>query len=142
MYSQKTRYFAVISLMIAAVFAFSFTAAARGGDGTGPDGRGPKTGRAAGYCAGYSVPGYQNTAVPRLGLGRSTSRGGGRGNRNIYTATGLTRWQRESAATSTDTVHPALSKEQQLETLKKQADYLKNELEKISGQIEEIESKD
>jgi hypothetical protein len=28
------------------------------GDGTGPLGFGPMTGRAAGYCAGYPVPGY------------------------------------------------------------------------------------
>ena len=31
-----------------------------GGDGTGPLGLGPMTGRAAGYCAGYPVPGYMN----------------------------------------------------------------------------------
>ena len=30
------------------------------GDGTGPAGMGPMTGRAAGYCAGYPVPGYMN----------------------------------------------------------------------------------
>ncbi|MBN1675178.1 MAG: DUF5320 domain-containing protein [Kiritimatiellae bacterium] len=30
------------------------------GDGTGPAGMGPMTGRAAGYCAGYSVPGFMN----------------------------------------------------------------------------------
>jgi len=30
------------------------------GDGTGPMGLGPMTGRAAGYCAGYPVPGYMN----------------------------------------------------------------------------------
>lgn len=30
------------------------------GDGTGPWGFGPGTGRAAGYCAGYPVPGYAN----------------------------------------------------------------------------------
>ena len=28
------------------------------GDGTGPGGMGPMTGRAAGYCAGYPVPGF------------------------------------------------------------------------------------
>jgi len=36
------------------------------GDGTGPQGFGPMTGRAAGYCAGYPVPGYMN---PIHGLG-------------------------------------------------------------------------
>ncbi len=30
------------------------------GDGTGPFGLGPMTGRAAGYCAGYPMPGYAN----------------------------------------------------------------------------------
>ncbi len=39
------------------------------GDGTGPAGMGPMTGRAAGYCAGYPVPGYMNPYGGRLGLG-------------------------------------------------------------------------
>lgn len=34
-----------------------------GGDGTGPVGRGPMTGRAAGYCAGYPAPGFANPSV-------------------------------------------------------------------------------
>ena len=46
------------------------------GDKTGPDGAGPMTGRAAGYCAGYSVPGYSN---PTIGYGRGRGRGHGRG---------------------------------------------------------------
>jgi len=33
------------------------------GDGTGPLGFGPMTGRAAGYCAGYPIPGYMNPAA-------------------------------------------------------------------------------
>ncbi|MBT4482390.1 MAG: DUF5320 domain-containing protein, partial [Candidatus Latescibacteria bacterium] len=52
---------------------------ARWGDGTGPAGLGPMTGRGAGYCAGYSVPGYQNTTVPRRGYGNASFRGCGRG---------------------------------------------------------------
>lgn len=38
------------------------------GDGTGPAGMGPMTGRAAGYCAGFPVPGYVNSAGGRVGL--------------------------------------------------------------------------
>jgi hypothetical protein len=38
-----------------------------GGDGTGPQGLGPMTGRAAGYCAGYQEAGYANP-VPRGGF--------------------------------------------------------------------------
>jgi len=59
------------------------------GDGTGPRGLGPMTGRAAGYCAGYGVPGYANPLVGRrLGLG------GGHGWRHMYYATGLPGWLR------------------------------------------------
>ncbi|OPX32826.1 MAG: hypothetical protein B1H40_01530 [Candidatus Latescibacteria bacterium 4484_181] len=39
------------------------------GNGTGPMGLGPMTGRAAGYCAGYPVPGFMNPYGGRLGLG-------------------------------------------------------------------------
>jgi len=38
------------------------------GDGTGPAGAGPMTGRAAGYCAGFPVPGYMNPVVGRAGF--------------------------------------------------------------------------
>ena len=52
-----------------------------GGDGTGPMGLGPMTGRAAGYCAGYPVPGYMNPIPGRgyWGWGRGLGRGWGRG---------------------------------------------------------------
>jgi len=41
-----------------------------GGDRMGPAGMGPMTGRMAGYCAGYSVPGYMNLmAGPALRAG-------------------------------------------------------------------------
>ena len=49
------------------------------GDKTGPTGQGSMTGRAAGYCAGYSVPGYMNpTDGYERGLGRGCGRGWGR----------------------------------------------------------------
>jgi hypothetical protein len=48
------------------------------GDRTGPMGIGPMTGRGAGYCAGYPVPGYANPLVPGRG-GRGGGRGWGRG---------------------------------------------------------------
>ena len=38
------------------------------GDGTGPAGLGPMTGRAAGFCAGYPVPGFMNPIVGRAGF--------------------------------------------------------------------------
>jgi len=38
------------------------------GDGTGPAGMGQMTGRAAGFCAGYPVPGYMNPIAGGVGL--------------------------------------------------------------------------
>lgn len=46
-----------------------------GGDGTGPWGLGPRTGRVLGYCAGYNVPGWYT----HPGFGRGVSFGRGRG---------------------------------------------------------------
>ena len=49
------------------------------GDGTGPNGDGPMTGRGAGYCTGSNVPGSLNP-LQRLGLGlgrRRAPRNGG-----------------------------------------------------------------
>jgi hypothetical protein len=59
------------------------------GDGTGPAGLGPMTGRAAGYCAGSPMPGYMNPMAARgWGMGRGWGRG--RAWRNMFYATGLT----------------------------------------------------
>jgi hypothetical protein len=44
------------------------------GDRTGPSGLGPRTGRAAGYCAGYPIPGFMN---PEPGFGRGLGFGRG-----------------------------------------------------------------
>jgi len=126
-----------------------------GGDGTGPAGMGPMTGRAAGYCAGYPVPGYINPVGGRgfWGWGRGRGRGGGRGWRNQFYATGLTGWQRAAtgypafgggvpaAAPYPDTFAPTISSEQQLDALKGQAEYFQDALEGIRKRIEELEAK-
>ena len=49
------------------------------GDGTGPGGLGPMTGRGAGFCAGYSTPGYMNPYGGRPGMGRGMGYGRGMG---------------------------------------------------------------
>jgi len=54
------------------------------GNGSGPLGMGPRTGRGAGYCAGFAAPGFANPGGYR-GLGC----GWGRGYRNMYCRTGL-----------------------------------------------------
>jgi len=45
------------------------------GDGTGPSGQGPRTGRGMGYCAGYPTPGFMNPGLG--GRGRGLGRGMG-----------------------------------------------------------------
>jgi hypothetical protein len=52
------------------------------GDGTGPWGEGPKTGKQFGYCAGYPEPGYiipgrRGGSGRGMGLGRGFGRGRG-----------------------------------------------------------------
>ena len=124
-----------------------------GGDGTGPAGMGPMTGRAAGYCAGYPVPGYMNPVGGRGFWGWGRGRGGGRGWRNWFYATGLTGWQRAAmgnpafgfvpAATPYPAAPfaPTMSNEQQLDALKGQAEYLEDALDGIRKRIEELHAK-
>jgi hypothetical protein len=102
------------------------------GDRTGPWGAGPMTGRRMGYCAGYAVPGYANPG-PGLGLGAGY-RGGGRGWRHMYYATGLPGWARLGYGFPTP---PA--PEQELSALKAQAGWLQNQLDAINRRIEELE---
>ena len=61
-----------------------------GGDRTGPMGRGPMTGRAAGLCAGYSNQRY-STPEYGQGFGRGQGRGVGRG----FWGRGRRFWHRE-----------------------------------------------
>ena len=122
-----------------------------GGDGSGPGGMGPMTGRAAGYCAGYSVPGFMNPYGGRGGFGG----GWGRGRRNWYGATGLPGWYRASAGMpawgapgaappvgAPGFVPPAgagPTGEQEVEYLKSQADFFENALGEIRKRLEELE---
>lgn len=123
-----------------------------GGDRTGPAGMGPMTGRAAGYCAGYQGPGYMNP-FGRLGFrGWGRGRGGGRGWRNWFYATGLTGWQRAgrgwpafgwgpAPAVSATPYDSSAGAEQQLGALKAQAEYLEEALNNIRRRIGELEAK-
>jgi hypothetical protein len=121
------------------------------GDGTGPMGLGPMTGRAAGYCAGYSVPGYMNSIPGRGYFGRGggfVGRGGGRGFRHWYYATGLPGWARASMGYPAfgGWVNPALypygaeiTPKQEADILRNQAEILKKELEDIQSRVETLE---
>ena len=126
-----------------------------GGDGTGPGGMGPMTGRAAGYCAGYPVPGFMNPVGGR-GYGGWGRGGGGWGRRNMFYETGLTGWQRAGygypayvgaapygAPYGTPygaPFAPAMTAQQELDGLKGQAEYFEDALDGIKKRIEELEA--
>jgi len=120
-----------------------------GGDGTGPGGMGPMTGRAAGYCAGYGVPGYMNP-IPGRGFWGG-GRGGGRGRRNWYYATGMPGWARAGYGYpaygqpgyapygAPAAGYGAPAPEDEVAMLKDQAEMLSEQLEQINERIAELE---
>jgi hypothetical protein len=115
------------------------------GDGTGPRGFGPVTGRGAGYCAGYTVPDRGN-----FGPVWDSRGGGGRGWRNRYYETGLTGLQRRggwgnmkmpvTAPMVPVGVPTPMNRELQLSALKAQADSLERTLDAIKRQIETLDT--
>lgn len=117
-----------------------------GGDRTGPAGQGPMTGRGAGYCAGYSTPGYLNPGGRFPGRGVFGGRGRGMMHRHWYYATGQPGWARyDMSFPARDMalgpyqgeVEPAEEKEM----LAEQAEYLKQQLDDIQKRLSDLENK-
>lgn len=125
-----------------------------GGDRTGPAGMGPMTGRAAGYCAGYSMPGFAN-AIPGRGFGFGRGRGfgfgrglglgfrGGRGGGGYwgapYAAPAVP--YPGAVAPYTAPYGAGPTPEQEADVLKGQAEYFEDALEGIKKRIAELEAK-
>ena len=126
------------------------------GDGTGPNGLGPMTGRGLGYCAGYSTPGYMKSPGRGwgLGFGRGWGRGWGRG-----FGRGFWRWRSWGVPPVYPTAVPVVPARgvippqpyagDQLTMLKQEKEYLESELEgirsaigDISKRIEELEKEE
>lgn len=109
-----------------------------GFDGTGPQGLGPMTGGGRGYCA-VPISGKQPIYPGRGFFGR----GGGRGRRNRYYATGLSGWQRASmgmpAFGGAHAYAPEMTPKEETDILKNEADFLKKQLEDIQNRIETLE---
>jgi len=116
------------------------------GDRTGPMGMGAMSGRAAGFCAGFGMPGYANPVPGRgfgMGFGRGRgawgrgSGGGGRGWRHMFYATGLPGWARFGGyAAPFQDPDPNLEKQ----ALSSQAEALQAELDFIKKRLSEIET--
>jgi hypothetical protein len=111
------------------------------GDRTGPQGFGPRTGRGAGYCSGYGMPGSVNpmSGGAGFGLGRGGNPGcfgRGRGWRHWYRATGLHGWARAGYGYP---YAPSLSAKEETHFLRSQADFLRKQLEDIQNRISLLE---
>ena len=104
------------------------------GDGTGPAGFGPISGRGLGYCAGYAAPGYQQGLAGRGFWGCSRVRGGGSGAggngwRNRFFATGQPGWQHTESG---------MGANQELASLKAQAEQLQSTLDAVRKRIDDL----
>jgi len=119
-----------------------------GGDGTGPMEMGPMTGRRAGYCAGYSAPGYANPVRGRgrgFGFGRGWGRGGGFGRglawRHGWSGYGPA-WGYPYGVTPYygDPNASEFTPQQEAEMLKKEAKAMQDEINSINQRISELES--
>ncbi len=113
-----------------------------GGDGTGPMGIGQMTGRGAGYCAGFPVPGYMNPMPGRgWGMGRGWGRGAGwgrgRGWRHGYYPMGV---PGEIPAYGVAPYYTAPSAEHEAQALKAQAVSIEGTLDEIRRRIAELEA--
>jgi hypothetical protein len=109
------------------------------GDGTGPAGMGPMTGRAAGYCAGYGAPGFANApgwGGREFGYRGGFGRGWGRGSLRYGYPAGA--YAPPPAAGPY--APPWGDSEAQMVALKNQARWLRESLSQIEEQIQALES--
>ncbi|MBC7227173.1 MAG: DUF5320 domain-containing protein [Thermoflexales bacterium] len=117
------------------------------GDRTGPMGMGPRTGRAAGYCAGSDAPGYANPIPGRDFWGRGwwwrgrwpRWGGWGRGWRHWYYATGLPRWARRGCPPACWGSPAPPTREEEIEVLREEAEWLKEQLEAVNQRLADLE---
>jgi len=110
------------------------------GDGTGPVGMGAMSGRAAGYCAGFGLPGFAN---PALGRGFGMGFGRGRGWRHMFYATGLPGWMRfgdNAASYGYPATYQKPDPEMEKQALKNQAEAMQSALDSINKRLSEIDT--
>lgn len=98
------------------------------GDGTGPMGMGPLTGRGLGYCAGYARPGF-------FGFGYGMGRGRGRGFRPMGFAAGYPGYGRyyRNSPPVTDFAYDEVA------DLKYREEILESQLNEIKQRLQNLE---
>lgn len=114
-----------------------FDAIPAGRQGTGPRGQGKMIGGGRGYCV---IPAGEVARPFRRGA--YGGRGGGRGRRNCFYATGFPGWVRaQKGMQAFGGFDRDLSKENELSMLKSQAEYLKGELDAVQARVQNLENK-
>lgn len=104
------------------------------GDRTGPMGAGSGTGRGAGFCAGFDMPGFANSG-PLGGMGTGRMRGGRAGWRNRFYATGVPgRFYFGGYPATPQATPPEMEKE----ILQNQVRALQAELETLNNRLSEM----
>jgi len=105
------------------------------------------TGRGAGTCAGFGMPGYANPIGGRgygrgfgMGFGRGFGRGGGRGWRHWFWATGLPGWARAGWGVGANVPPMGMTDQDELEMLRAQSEQLQQNLQQINQRIDQIQS--
>ncbi len=108
------------------------------GDGTGPSGQGPRTGRGMGFCNGNNAPGYANSGFGR-GMGRG--RGFGRGRATAYNPRGILRPRFAQSPATPVYREPASEKEaleQEAKAVEQEQKILKQEMDDIKKRLDEL----
>ena len=114
-----------------------------GFDGTGPRGMGPMTGGGRGFCSPWGMG-----RTYGFGRGYGYGRGYGFGRRygfgvgmpyggTVYP--GATPYGYAGAPVGTDPYAPQMTREQELDSLRGQAEAMKGQLEQIDARIKELE---
>lgn len=108
------------------------------GDGTGPRGMGPMTGRGAGFCAGFVAPGYINPGM-NYGMGYGMGYGRGRGFRRQLYYTGVPAWDPTGYSAYSGAFKPS---EDEKEYLSSQVEVLENQLQQVKKRLKDINGED
>ena len=110
-----------------------------GFDGTGPRGMGPMTGGGRGFCSPWGRGRIYNFGG---GYGFGLRHGSGRGYRFGMGVpyTGAVPYGYAGAPVGADPYAPQMTREQELDFLRSQAEAIKGQLEQIDARIKELEA--
>ena len=106
------------------------------GDRRGPNGMGPMTGRAAGFCSGSGAPGFINT-----GASGGYGLGAGRGFRGGFQGAGFGRGYGRGVGVGFQAPYgaPVYSKETEKGYIENEVSFLKEQLKSLEGRLADMQ---